>query len=171
MALQRFSASSSSDYESYSDDGTSEAQSDVSIEPAAKRPKPMVESMRNLSWDQLQSLELDADGVLSMFHCSFNHRTFIPFHVSNPTTELVSNPTCSKTGGSSTYQENGKSLARVEQALKKPCCKGNCKRHLVLKAVMTLVVAFWSLSKTSQDSLSLAVLCHTFGKVHMETSV
>ncbi|CAK9075895.1 unnamed protein product, partial [Durusdinium trenchii] len=63
MALQRFSASSSSDYESYSDDGTSEAQSDVSIEPAAKRPKPMVESMRNLSWNQLQSLELDADGV------------------------------------------------------------------------------------------------------------
>ena len=42
-------------------------------------------------------------------------------------------------------------------ALKRPCCKSRCKRNLTLKTVMTLVVTFWSLSKNSQDSLSLAI--------------
>ena len=42
-------------------------------------------------------------------------------------------------------------------ALKRPCCKSRCERNLTLKTVMTLVVTFWSLSKNSQDSLSLAI--------------
>ena len=42
-------------------------------------------------------------------------------------------------------------------ALKRPCCKSRCKRNLTLRTVMTLVVTFWSLSKTAQDSLSLAI--------------
>lgn len=50
---------------------------------------------------------------------------------------------------------NGKSHERIKQALKKPCCKQRCKRHLNFKMVLSFCVAFWSLSKSGQDCLLL----------------
>lgn len=53
------------------------------------------------------------------------------------------------------YQQNGKSAERVALALKRPCCKKKCKAGLSFKTVLGLVLAFWSLTKTAQDSLPL----------------
>ena len=66
MALQRFSASSSS----YSGDSQSSSSSDPGSsvdEPPFKKVKPLVTDIRNLSWNQLQSLELDLEGNLAHF--------------------------------------------------------------------------------------------------------
>ena len=53
------------------------------------------------------------------------------------------------------YQQNGKSAERVALALKRPYCKKKCKAGLSFKTVLGLVLAFWSLTKTAQDSLPL----------------
>ena len=57
---------------------------------------------------------------------------------------------------------NGKSQTRIQQAFKKPCCRSRCKRNLNIKVVITFCVAFWSLSKAGQDSLSLPRIWEEF---------
>ena len=68
MALQRFKASSSC----YSDSGDSPSSSSSDPgssvdEPPLKKVKPSVAEIRNLSWNQLQSLELDSESTLAHF--------------------------------------------------------------------------------------------------------
>ena len=58
-------------------------------------------------------------------------------------------------GDHSKASENGKDRDRIAQALKRPCCKSRCKKNLTFKMVFTFCLAFWSLSKTGQDSLLL----------------
>ena len=53
---------------------------------------------------------------------------------------------------------NGKSRDRILLAMKKPCCRRRCKRHLNFKLVLTFCVAFWSLSKAGQDNLLLGIM-------------
>ena len=60
MALQRYSASSS-EYDSSSSGSAS--SSEDAVEPPAKKVRPLVESICNLSWNQLQSLELETESV------------------------------------------------------------------------------------------------------------
>ena len=50
---------------------------------------------------------------------------------------------------------NGKDKERIKQALSRPCCQMQCKKKLGFKQVLALCIAFWSLSKTAQDSLQL----------------
>lgn len=56
------------------------------------------------------------------------------------------------------YQHRGKDPQRISMALKKPCCKSNCKKKLSLKMVTAMCVAFWSVSKTAQDSMLLVLI-------------
>ena len=58
-----------------------------------------------------------------------------------------------------TYQRHGKNIERIETAMKKGCCKGQCKKNLSLKNVLAMCVAFWSISKSAQDSLLLEKNC------------
>lgn len=58
-------------------------------------------------------------------------------------------------GDHSKASENGKNRDRISQALKRPCCKSRCKKNLNVKMVVTFCLAFWSLSKSGQDSLLL----------------
>lgn len=51
------------------------------------------------------------------------------------------------------YQQRGKDPERISMALKKPCCKGRCKRNLTMKMVSAVCIAFWSLSKGAQDGM------------------
>ena len=53
---------------------------------------------------------------------------------------------------------NGKDKSRMLDALKKPCCKQRCKRNLNMKLVTAFCIAFWSLSKSGQDTLLLAIM-------------
>ena len=63
-------------------------------------------------------------------------------------------------GDESQAVRNGKDKSRMVDALKKPCCKQRCKRHLCLKLVMAFCISFWSLSKSGQDTLLLATSSH-----------
>lgn len=65
-------------------------------------------------------------------------------------------------GDHSKAAANGKDKTRIQQALKKPCCKQRCKRHLSFKMVLAFCMAFWSLSKGGQDSLLLEAAEHSF---------
>jgi hypothetical protein len=66
MALQRFSASSSS-YGGSSASSTGSASASEDDEPPAKKAKGLEgpDSMRNLSWNQLQSMDAEEPGILS----------------------------------------------------------------------------------------------------------
>jgi hypothetical protein len=67
------------------------------------------------------------------------------------------------------YQQHGKDLERIKGAMKKPCCKVNCKRHLSVKTVIAMSLAFWSISKAAQDALLLLYLISAvfFGAVNL----
>ena len=65
-------------------------------------------------------------------------------------------------GDSTEAASNGKSRTRIQEAFKKPCCRSRCKQNLSFKVVMTFCVAFWSLSKSGQDSLSLQRIWQDF---------
>jgi hypothetical protein len=60
-------------------------------------------------------------------------------------------------GDMSQAAANGKNKDRILLAMKKPCCRRRCKRHLSFKLILTFCVAFWSLSKAGQDNLLLGV--------------
>ena len=51
----------------------------------------------------------------------------------------------------SEYAKHGSSKERVVQALRRPCC--NCKCRVPATLLMKVVMAFWLLNKTTQDSL------------------
>lgn len=168
MALQRFSASSSNSSGSSSDSSSSSS----TVEPLPKKAKPEVDNVRNLSWNQLQSLEVDEQRTSSNIRLGFGHcfstlfLHYIYIYIFLPLVlpcifaglDLVSQRQNSGIAGNdNTYQKNGKSTERVEMALQKTCCKRQCKRALSLKVVMTLVVTFWSLAKGSQDSMPLGI--------------
>ena len=57
------------------------------------------------------------------------------------------------TGAADSYQRNGKSPARVKQALASKCCAARCKRGLKMRALMALITTFWALTKPAQDSV------------------
>ncbi len=59
MALERFDASSSS---SDTENDASDTVSESSHSPCRKKPKVETTTTRNLSWNQLQSLEVDDPG-------------------------------------------------------------------------------------------------------------
>lgn len=116
--FQRYDASSSP---ANSVDGATEASYSGSDEgDSSEDCSPKEKVMQNLSWNQLQSMELDQE----------------------PKT---------------VYQEHGQCKDRIQSALKQPCCKKNCKRGLTMKMVLTICVAFWSLTKTSQDNTFLCL--------------
>ena len=51
------------------------------------------------------------------------------------------------------YQTNGKSKDRLREALRSKCCSKQCKRGFSMKMVLPLVTAFWSLTKSGQDTV------------------
>ena len=63
--------------------------------------------------------------------------------------------TAEEAGDQSQAAANGKSVDRIKQSMKKPCCNKRCKRNLMFKTVFAFCVAFWSLSKSGQDCLLL----------------
>ena len=63
--------------------------------------------------------------------------------------------TAEEAGDQSQGAANGKSIDRIKQSTKKPCCNKRCKRNLMFKTVFAFCVAFWSLSKSGQDCLLL----------------
>lgn len=69
---------------------------------------------------------------------------------------IISRRIVSSLGHNTFYQDRGKSADRVKMALKKPCCKAKCKRRVTFQMVMSVCITFWSLTKTAQDSLTLA---------------
>ena len=64
-------------------------------------------------------------------------------------------------GDQSQAAANGKSIDRIKQSMKKPCCNKRCKRNLMFKTVFAFCIAFWSLSKSGQDCLLLGLLWET----------
>ena len=70
--------------------------------------------------------------------------------------KIISRRIVSSLGHNTSYQDHGKSADRVKMALKKPCCKAKCKRRVTFQMVMSVCITFWSLTKTAQDSLTLA---------------
>lgn len=161
--MQRFSASSSS---SASTPASSTSSEESEEERPCKRVKTMEATMpviRNLDWNQLQSLELsrplDFDFfwlfllilylkrysvVTSMIDCSLVFCWVFMHHT--PGTDHKAQ---------TSYQQHGKCVERIKKAMKKRCCKGQCKKNLSFKNVLAMCVAFWSISKSAQDSLLL----------------
>ena len=125
MLPQRFSASSSS--------SSSRASSYGSDDPPCKKQR--TETLRptcGISWNQLQSLEVDTDEK-----------------------------------DESQYAKNGKSKERVQKALKQSCCNRQCKRGLSFKMVFAVCMAFWSLTKSGQDSMLLGQYLFFFNRHYL----
>lgn len=158
MALQRYSASSSSssgsDYGSCSgqeDDGTDDSGTESSHGPPRKKALAEIDTIRSLSWNQLQSLELD-DGNFNTFYCKvfLFHNIFwfsLIYHSSTALGGLAFQ------GNDTSYQAHGKSPDRIRIALKKDCCQRKCKRGVSFQLALRVCVAFWSLTKAAQDSM------------------
>lgn len=162
MALQRYNASSSSSSSGSSSDASGcHASDDGSLEPPKKKTMPnTTEYLRCLSWNQLQSLELDDPCSLELVNqlvSSFHYLVGKKWFWFNCLLCFFSN-----LGKETSYQAHGKSSDRVRAALKKPCCKQKCKRSISIQLALRICIAFWSLTKSAQDSMSLCFLIYIF---------
>lgn len=165
MALQRFSASSSgSSYGSCSeqeDNDTDDSGTESSHEPPKKKALAEIDTIRSLSWNQLQSLELDDPSNFNTYHCKVflfhNHFPYLLVLLFNQCNVHGVASTIlgglAHPGNDTTYQTHGKSPDRIRAALKKDCCQRKCKRAVGFQLALRVCVAFWSLTKAAQDSL------------------